>query len=246
MSTAQSMLPLEGGRKLRFANFVGGPNRPMVAALRDWLESPDADQCVVDGIAGVGKTHLLQASLAWWQGTGHPWRLVPLAAGALLPAPEELPGGLLAIDDLQCLQPEQALGVMRVIDAAREGRWRVLLATRLPVAELQLPFEDLRSRLQWGASFTLRPLDEAGVARLLSLRAQELGILWPERNTEYLLRRVPRDARVMLQILEVAYARAIADGRQISVPLLTGLLQSAQFAAAVEQAGPKPETGGEE
>ncbi len=245
MTTAQSQLALDGGRKLRFSNFVSGPNRAMVAALQDWLESPDSDQCVIDGIAGAGKTHLLQAALAWWQGTGRPWRMVPLAAGALLPAPEELPGGLLAIDDLHCLQAEQALGVMRAIDAAREGRWRVLLATRLPVAELQLPFEDLRSRLQWGASFTLRPLDEAGVTRLLALRAQELGILWPERNTEYLLRRVPRDPRVMLRILEVAYARAIAEGRQISVPLLTRLLQSAQFAAAVQQAGAEPETRGQ-
>ena len=214
----QTQLPLDGGRKLRFANFVAGGNAAAVAALRDWLESPDADICVLEGPAGCGKTHLLQAAIDWWRGTQRPLRYVPLGTGAQLPPPADLPEGLVAVDDLQHLAAEQALGLTRAIDAARDGRWRLLLATQVPVADLELPFEDLRSRLQWGASLSLKPLDEAGVARVLTLRAEELGVSWSERNTDYLLRRVPRDPRVVLDIFAAAYRRAVAERRPISVP----------------------------
>lgn len=241
VTNAQTQLPLEGGRKLRFSNFVAGANRGAVASLRDWLEAADSDLFVIDGPGRSGKTHLLQASIDWWSGSTRPWRLVPLMVGAQLPGPDELPGGLVVVDGLECLQADQALGLTRAIDAAREGRWRVLMATQTPVTELELPFEDLRSRLQWGARMHIKPLDELGLSRVLQQRAEELAIAWPERLTEYLLRRVPRDVGVFLDILAAAYAVAVAEKRPISVPLLTRVLQTAQFATAVEQTAREPQ-----
>lgn len=243
MAIAQAQLPLEGGRKLRFSNFVAGTNRAAVEALRDWLESADSDLFVVEGQPRSGKTHLLQAAVDWWSGSTRPWRFVPLAAGAQLPDPAQLPGGLVAVDGLECLQSDQALGLTRAIDAAREGRWRLLMTTQVAVVDLELPFEDLRSRLQWGARMHIKALDDAGVSRVLQLRAEELAIAWPDRLTDYLLRRVPRDAGVLLDILAAAYALAVAERRPISVPLLTRVLQTAQFASAVEQASGEPQAG---
>lgn len=244
MTEPQARLPLEGSRKARFANYAAGPNRAAVSALRDWLESADADQCLLCGPAGVGKTHLLRAAAEWWAATGRPWRIVPLGQGATLPAAGEISTGLVLIDELEQLSSEQALPLMRAIDAAREGAWRVLMASRVAVDALTLPFEDLRSRLAWGSCLTLRVADEPSARRLLERRAEELGIQWPERNTTYLLRRLPRQPAVLLATLEAAYERAVAQGRPVSVPLLTQVLQSPQFAAAVEEAGAEPQGGG--
>lgn len=243
MAVTQERLPLEGAYKARFSNFVGGPNRGVVSALRDWLEAPDSDLCLLEGPPGSGKTHLLQAAAAWWSGTGQAWRMVPLAAGLDLPQPEQLSGGLCLLDDLHIMHADQALGLMRAIDAAREGHWRLLVSSQQPLETVALPFEDLRSRLQWGTRLVLRELDDDGVLRLLELRAEELGVSWPRRNTAYLLRRLPRQASTMLAVLDTAYRQAVSAGRQISVPLLTQVLQSPQFAAAIQQAAGEPETG---
>ena len=58
---AQSQLPLEGGRKPRFANYEPGPNAAVVAALRDWLADPGADLCLLQGPPGTGKTMIAKA-----------------------------------------------------------------------------------------------------------------------------------------------------------------------------------------
>lgn len=246
MLSPQAQLPLEGGRKPRFENYQVGSNAAALGALRHWLEQEDADACLLEGPSGCGKTHLLLGALWAWQQQGRPGLRVALGQGGLLPEARSLVGGLLAIDDLDRLQPEQCLGLMRAIDAAREGRWRLLLASRVPVAALELPFEDLRSRLQWGARLHLRPLDESGLAELLAARAAELGVQWPQRNSEYLLRRLPRQPAVLLAAFDAAYTQATATGRQLAVPLLTELLASAQFRTAVEQAAAEPEGAGQE
>lgn len=236
---AQSQLPLEGGRKPRFANYEPGPNAAVVAALRDWLADPGADLCLLQGPPGCGKTHLLQAAGAQWAGGGRPWRLQPALLGSL-PAVDTLGGGLLCVDDVPDLPPTAALELARAIDAAREGRWRLLLASATPVDALDLPFEDLRSRLQWGTRLNLKPLDEAALRRLLAQRARELGVRWTERSSEYLLRRLPREPGVLLHCLELAYRAAVSQRRQLAPPLLAQVLGSPEFAAAVEQAGAEP------
>lgn len=235
----QSRLSLEAGRKLRLSNFVTRGNPGVVIALQDWLAAAQADICVLQGPPGSGKSHLLQGCAAAWAQQGRPWRYVPVAAQPV-PQATECAGGLLVLDGLEALPQKQALPLMRAIDDARQGRWRILLGSRLAVSQLKLPVEDLRSRLQWGVSLSLRPLDDAGLSELLQQQAQQLGVLWAQRNTDYLLRRLPRSPGVLLTLQAKAVDEAIRQQRQLGLPLLGDLLASPQLAATIQQAAGEP------
>lgn len=235
----QSRLSLESGRKLRLGNFVTAGNPGVVSALRDWLASPQADICVLHGPTGSGKSHLLQGCAAAWAEQQRPWRYVPVAAQPV-PEASACAGGLLILDGLEALPEAQALPLMRAIDDARQGRWRILLSSRLPVSQLVLPVEDLRSRLQWGVSLSVRLLDDAGLSQLLQQQAQELGVHWAQRNTDYLLRRMPRAPGVLLALQAKAVDEAIRQQRQLGLPLLGDVLASSQLTAAIQQAAGEP------
>nr|MBV6629854.1 hypothetical protein [Oceanococcus sp. HetDA_MAG_MS8] len=235
----QSRLLLESGRKLRLDNFLSTANPGVIGALRDWLASEQADICLILGPAGCGKSHLLQGCAAAWAEQDRPWRYVP-AAVQPIPQASECAGGLLVLDGLEALPQEQALPLMRAIDDARQGRWRILLSSRLPVSQLSLPVEDLRSRLQWGVSLSVRPLDDAGLSELLQQQAQELGVHWAQRNTDYVLRRLPRSPGVLLAVQAKAVDEAIRQQRQLGLPLLGDLLASSQLATAIQQTASEP------
>ena len=234
----RSSVPMTAGQptiSLAGLGVAGANPAPVDARL---FPPPGAYMRTIEVLIGV-REDLLQAAGAQWAAGGRPWRLQPALLGSL-PAVDTLGGGLLCVDDVPDLPPTAALELARAIDAAREGRWRLLLASATPVDALDLPFEDLRSRLQWGTRLNLKPLDEAALRRLLAQRARELGVRWTERSSEYLLRRLPREPGVLLHCLELAYRAAVSQRRQLAPPLLAQVLGSPEFAAAVEQAGAEP------
>src|SRR5690625_5571603 len=78
-----------------------------------------------------------------------------------------------------------------------QGRCLVVAATEGPH---QLPIElaGLRSRLQWGVSQQLRPLDDGGRSGALRQRAQARGLVLSQEVAQYLLQRLPRDTKALL------------------------------------------------
>jgi len=213
-----------------FASFSPGENRELIAALTGGGRDP----LWLWGNPGCGKTHLLQAACA--QG-GAGTAYFPLKGAADLP-PESLSGfascRLLCLDDVDAaagnLPWERAL--FTLFNEAAEARSRLIFAAAAAPRQIKWGLEDWRSRAASCVIYQVRDLDEAARGEALRRRARERGLELPAETLEYLMRRMPRDLRSLLEILDELDEASLAAQRRLTVPFIRDALE--------KHAGTKP------
>lgn len=218
--TRQLVLNIQPEAAPRFDNFMPGDNLELLLAL-DALARGELKESVVYawGVAGSGRSHLLQATVAEAKQFGHPASYV--AAGQL---PEDL-SGLLAVDDVDALDADGQVRLFSLINQARDGAGAVLAAGSAAPAH-QAVREDLATRLSWGLVFGLRPLNEADRATAVRERAAGLGLNLGDDVVRYLLSHGRRDLPSLLATVDALDAYSLSLKRPVTVPLVREWLQS--------------------
>ncbi len=224
---SQQHLSLNAPAAARFESFWPGPNARAAAALQDFCLNDEDGQHLLIGPAGSGKSHLAQACCrARWeagrQAAYFDLADTPLNADSLAGVSAS---GLLVVDGLQQLPSADEIHLLRLIDRSRAAAGKLLLCSRQWPDQLQIQTADLRSRLQWGAMLELKLMGEPDLAGMLQQRARLLGARLEPRQSEFLLRRLPRDPGALIATLEIAFERAVDSGRQLTVPLLREVLE---------------------
>lgn len=196
-----------------------------VAAVAALAQPGEVSGVYVAGAAGSGKTHLAIAACAHASERGIEAAYVPLqaAAGRIHDALQGMERyGLVALDGLEAVaggrDDEVALFDFhnRMQDA---GAALLYTAREWPdAAGLRLP--DLASRLAQCARIALAPLDDAGRAQMLRLRALRRGLPFDEAAIDWLLRRVGRDPAGLAQLFDRLDRAALAAQRGLTVPFL--------------------------
>jgi DnaA family protein len=110
--------------------------------------------------------------------------------------------------------------------AAAAGRLRDALDAfeHADLLALGLALPDLRSRLGQCARIALEPLDDAGRAEVLRLRAQRRGLQLEDAAIDWLLRRVDRDLASLTALFDRLDRESLAAQRRLTVPFLRGVL----------------------
>ena len=228
-SPMMRQLPLDLGPTgvLGLADFVEGRNQEAVAWLKKWphvdsIRSP----AYFWGGQGAGKTHLLRAMIEPTLDSG--WGVIWLNAHTCQmwdAASTELPT-LALIDECQALDVHhQHLAFNLFIESAssQESPLYIMAAGATPAVDLPVR-EDLRTRLGWGLTFALSPLDEDGLRIALQREAQRRGMRLGEDLLSYLLTRYSRDLAFLMNLLERLDRYALAEHRVLTVPLLKQML----------------------
>ncbi len=227
MSRVQLALSLRLDQSTSFDSFLPGEVNAMALHV---LRSASEPVLYLSGMAGVGKTHLLQAAVHDAQNRGLPACYLPMQELRAYPAAEVLEGleamALLALDDIDAIagDDEWERALFHLFNTLRDvgGHW--LASGSTPVAELALSLPDLRSRLGWGASLQLRPLNEDEKREALIRRAQQYGLDMPEDVSHYLLNRCGRDLPTLLHTLERLDQASLAAQRRLTVPFVRDAL----------------------
>ena len=84
--------------------------------------------------------------------------------------------------------------------------------------------DDLRTRLGWGLSFALQPLDEAGLRHALQQEAERRGMALSEDVLAHLLTRHQRDLGSLMGMLDRLDRYALSAHRVVTVPLIKEML----------------------
>jgi DnaA family protein len=229
MNNPQLPLGLALRDSARFECFFGGQNSEIVAALQQAASGAGECFIYIAGLAGMGKSHLLQAACRRATDTGRSSAYLPLDARAEL-TPDMVAG--LEQMDLVCLDDVHAIagdapwerGVFDLFNRMRAAGSTLLVAGRQrpDLAGFGLP--DLASRLAWGVTFVLKPLAEADVLAALSWRAHSRGLELPAGTAHFLLKRMPRDLSSVFDLLDRLDEASLVEQRRLTVPFVKSVL----------------------
>jgi DnaA-homolog protein len=213
-----------------FDGFVPGAN---AAALQHLLALQlPAAPVYLWGAPGCGKTHLLRALAHRLQSSGQ--RVGWFDAEGSLPWLLQPDWALVVMDCCDAFTPAaQQAAFALFVDAGTHGV-QVAAAGRLPPVDLPLR-DDLRTRLAWGHVFALQPLTEAETRSALRREADRRGIFLSDEVMDFVLTRLSRDLKTLMQLLDRLDHFSLARGRQVTVPLLRLMLsEEARMPAEVQ------------
>jgi DnaA-homolog protein len=195
-------------------NFVPGGNAETLAALSGWLAGARAETSFcLWGEAGSGRSHLLQASgFAYVDGERDP------ALASVSENAEQL-----AIDHAGALNDAGQIALFNHFNRLKMAAGMLLTAADQPPAHLALR-EDLRTRLGSGLIYRLLPLSDAEKAAALAAQAKERALKLTPEAIDYLMRRAPRDMRILSAFVVALDRYTLEHKRAVTLPLLRELL----------------------
>lgn len=221
---SQLPLALGGLGPPDFEHFWSAEGAIAVARLQALAQRPGADQVLVSGPEGSGKTHLLLATCEAARLAGHSVAYLPLSRLDVAALTEPVDAELVAVDDVDRALGERALAewLFGQINRQHDRGRALLLAVRGAMEAVVLP--DLGSRLARAEALHLEQPDDAARKSILLHRAARAGIPLEPAAADYLLRHAHRDLRSLLAQLAELDREALARGRRITVPLLREVL----------------------
>ena len=228
----QIPLPIAPPPDLGFDRLVVGRNAQAVAHMQGLARNPGASAPVyLWGVAGSGKTRLLHALAASQQADGA--RVGWFDAASRLPWQLDEAWRLVVVDRCDALDADhQQAAFALFVEADAQGvQWAA--AGRLPPVDLPLR-DDLRSRLGWGHVFALQPLDEDETRAALRREADRRGIFLSDDVMDYLLTHLRRDMGHLMDLLLQLDRFALAEHRQVTVPLVKKMLAEAPLRDAAQ------------
>jgi len=225
----QLALGLQLRASAHFANFIPPTSSELVEQVRRLAAGGPPHLLYCWGATGSGKTHLLQAACrhastlergAAYLSLCEIRRLQP----AVLEGWEQYQ--LVCLDDVDAAAGdavwEEAL--FHLYNRLLERGNNLLVSAAAPPAQLAIGLPDLKSRLGAAPVYQLHRLDDEQSLQAMRLRASERGFELPEETGRYLLRRLPRDLPVLMDLLERLDSASLAAQRKLTVPFVKSVL----------------------
>jgi DnaA family protein len=230
-SHPQLLLGLALKDSARFNSYFPGPNLETVHGLQQSATGCGEELVYVVGAAGMGKTHLLQAACYDAAESGRTTGYLPLQqllayTASVFDDLEQL--DLVCIDDVSAIagQDDWERGLFDLFNRIRQSGGTLLIAgdKRQDQAGFRLP--DLVSRLGWGVTYILKPLDDDAISAALVYRARARGLQLPEETVQYLLRRFPRNLATLFALLDTLDSASMVEQRRLTVPFVKSVLDN--------------------
>lgn len=193
-----------------FDNFVG------VAAAQ--LQS-GAPFSIVCGGAGSGKSHLLQA-LCHAEPESIYLQSLDDHSPEVLHSLESF--RLVCLDDVHLIRAsrewEEAL--FHLINSLKDLDARLVMASPLPVNELNFKMPDLLSRLRSAMIIQTNELSDDEKVLLLQQRAQARGFELGQEVATFILGRAPRDMSSLIELLTRLELETLKQQRKVTIPFV--------------------------
>lgn len=220
MSAEQLALEL-GLRPARgMSDFLVAPsNQEAVAWLDRW---PDwsSPALAIHGPAGCGKSHL---AAVWQARTGAGFVEARDLSGLL-----ETPHRCCVIegaDEGVAGDDGRERALLHLYNRLREAGGHLLLTARTPPARWPVRLPDLASRLAAAPAVAIRPPDDALIGAVLVKLFADRQLRVGQDVPDFMLTRMERTFDAARQLVDAIDARALADRRNITVPLVRDVLR---------------------
>lgn len=218
-----------------FASFRSKANQAVVNQLSQFIERKSLSEhshsqsFYLFGLSGVGKSHLLHASSAYAAQLGK--TSVCLSCAELQALPVDVLEGLEQID-LICLDDIHLIAnnklwqqaVFDLYNRVIEQNNCLLISGEQSAKQLGLTLPDLVSRLSWGLTEQVKPLDDDEKILVLQYRASQRGLSLTDETAKFLLNRLSREMSHLLNSLDQLDKASIRAQRKITIPFIKEVL----------------------
>ena len=229
MKHPQLPLGLSLRESARFASYFPGQNEEAVNSLRASAEGLGDTLVYLAGASGLGKTHLLQAACQLAADAGRtsvylPLRHLPGLSPAVFEGLERM--DLVCLDDVDAVaaRADWEHGLFDLFNRLREWGGTLLVTAEQRPDKCGMRLADLVSRLCWGVTYVLKPLDEDTLFAAVTYRARARGLELPEDTARFLLRRFPRDLASLCELLDRLDQASLAARRRLTIPFVKAAL----------------------
>ena len=201
--------------------------RALVGAIREQAAGAGEAIIYIYGAAGVGKSHLLQASCHLSQARALYLPLAELCGFSPADVLQDVESlDLVCLDDIHAVLGDSAweLAIFNLYNRARQQGCKLLVAGDAAPRALAVELADLRSRLGWGPVYQLARADDHGKAEILRFRASRRGLSLSPEVVAYIVARAPRNLDGLLAQLDALDKASLVEQRALSIPFVKQIL----------------------
>ncbi|MBD99929.1 MAG: DnaA regulatory inactivator Hda [Gammaproteobacteria bacterium] len=177
------------------------------------------------GAASSGRSHLLQAVCHEAIGKQKTSLFLPLSC-----ADNYSPEFLIGVErlDVVCLDDIQAIGtnveweeaIFRLYNSVLDTKCKLIISSDKAPHQLSITLADLRSRLCSFPVFMLDSPNEKEKLEILKFRAQLRGLKLADEPIKFILNRVNRSLKEIMDLLDALDSASLAEKRHITIPLI--------------------------
>lgn len=136
---------------------------------------------------------------------------------------------LVAVDDVQAIagDADWEAALFGLFNRCRDRGTRMVFSADRGPASLPIVLADLRSRLAWGLTLAIQPLDDRGRLELLRSLARRHALDLPDEVARYLLERTSRHPNDLVETVNRLDHASLAAQRRLTIPFVRDHLPSA-------------------
>lgn len=130
---------------------------------------------------------------------------------------------VLCLDNIDNLahSPQWEVALFNLLNRVSENKRCVVVCTfRLGRAEMEFTLPDLSSRLCWGITYSIKPLNDEGRKQVLVQRATARGVELSNQALDFLLNHSDRSLPVLISLLDRLDQRSLQEQKKLSVAMV--------------------------
>ena len=223
----QLIFPFQVNQKASFKSFFCSPdNIELMSRLADLVASKNADELIINGAEGSGKSFLMQAICNELSSSGKQFAFIPMnkAINMGVEIFQNLASlNAVCIDDLQLIlsREEWETALFNLINECQQSNCSLILSFggNQSLEDItQLP--DLLSRIKRMEFMKLQAVQDEFLNQALDFVSQQLDINLEKAELEFLLKHQTREFSLLVDNLMVLDKQAASLKRKITIPLI--------------------------
>ncbi len=224
----QLPLQFEFQSNQNFNTFYSGNNAEVINHLQQIFDHNE-QQIFLWGDIGTGKTHLLQA-ICQESNQQHKTSFYFAFDNQHLPDPEMLSGlesfDIVCFDNIEKIagNPQWELAFFNFFNLHRDNNKQLVLSANCPPKYLAIELPDLKTRMNWGLTLKIAPLNEDQQLNALIYKANDLGFEIPVHVGRFLMSHYARDLPSIWILLDKINHATLAAKRKLTIPFLKQIL----------------------
>ena len=223
----QLIFPFQVNQKASFASFFCSPdNIELMSRLADLVASKNADEVIINGAEGSGKSFLMQAICNELSSSGKQFAFIPMnkAINMGVEIFQNLASlNAVCIDDLQLIlsREEWETALFNLINECQQSNCSLILSfggnqSLEDITQLS----DLLSRIKRMEFMKLQAVQDEFLNQALGFVSQQLDINLEKAELEFLLKHQTREFSILVDNLISLDKQAASLKRKITIPLI--------------------------